>query len=155
MMCDGKVKGMDAAEAVIVSKLGAVRQELAEKEAAERAYLEEEDRRGAALSDLVEDMPLDLEETLEEREHIDQFFRNREEISTLQVQVRLLEELKASLEQQRTEDQKDFLAIKDRDERSSKQNVRFTIAVSAISLIVGWLLSLVDSPVSVLHVLGH
>ena len=154
-MCDGKVKGMDAAEAVIVSKLGAVRQELAEKEAAERAYLEEEDRRGAALSDLVEDMPLDLEDTLEEREHIDQFFRNREEISTLQVQVRLLEELKASLEQQRTEDQKDFLAIKDRGKRSSKQNVGFTIAVSAISLIVGWLLSLVSSPAGVLHVLGR
>jgi hypothetical protein len=155
MMCDGKVKGMDAAEAVIVSKLGAVRQELAEKEAAERAYLEEEDKRGAALSDLVDDMPLDLEDMLEEREHIDQFFRNREEISTLQVQVRLLEELKASLEQQRTEDQKDFLAIKDRGKRSSKQNVRFTIAVSAISLIAGWLLSLVGSPVSVLHVLGR
>jgi hypothetical protein len=146
---------MDAAEAVIAGKLAAVRQELAEKEAAERAYLEEEDKRGAALSDLVEDTPLDLEETLEEKEHIDGFFRNRAQINTLQVQVRLLEELNASLDQQRTEYQKDLLAIKDRDKRSSKRNVWLTVTTSAILLIAGWLLSLVGSPASVLHVLGR
>lgn len=133
---------MDAAEAIIASKLEALRAELSEREERERRYQEERNGEGLFLEEF------DLERYEARR-------RDEDTLVGTRAQVRLLEELKATLHQQHAESKAHFLAIKDRDERSSKQNVWLTVASSAISLILGWLLSLVGSPASVLRVFGH
>ena len=124
---------MERAEAVIAGKLEALRKELAEKEEAERAY---EARRSTFGSTV-------------DVEHLQRAL----DIRNLEAQLRLLEELQATLNQQHAETKAYFIAAKDRDERSSKQNVWFSVALSAISIILGWLLSMLGSPAAVLHVL--
>jgi hypothetical protein len=72
-------------------------------------------------------------------------------IDTLRIQVALLEDLRAQLETQTTANQTSFRAIEARDKRSSKQGPWLTIISSAIFLILGWLLSLLGTPIGVLH----
>jgi ribosomal protein L16 Arg81 hydroxylase len=142
---------MDAAEAVIASKLDALRTELAEKVRDEEAYqkwFEEE----AAWEGVRAETPDDI---LAEHERREQHLRGLDEINALEAQVTLLEALQATLGQQHTEKRSAFLALKQRDERSSTQHVWLTLATAAISLIAGWLLSLVGSPSTVLHLFGH
>jgi hypothetical protein len=146
-----EVRGMDAAEAVIASKLDALRTELAEKVRDEEAYqkwFEEE----AAWEGVRAETPDDI---LAEHERREQHLRGLDEINALEAQVTLLEALQATLGQQHTEKRSAFLALKQRDERSSTQHVWLTLATAAISLIAGWLLSLVGSPSTVLHLFGH
>jgi len=78
-----------------------------------------------------------------------------DEIRPLRAQVQLLEQMKELLEEQHSETKTQFLAIEKRDEQSSKQSFRLTVVSSGTSLIAGWLLSLVGSPATVLHIFGH
>lgn len=84
------------------------------------------------------------------------------EISSLGAENAELEALKLQLEdiivkidREHSDSKANFLAIKDRDERSSRQNLWLSIAIALVSLILGWLLSLLGSPASVLRPLVH
>jgi hypothetical protein len=143
---------MESEQTVISAKLDALRNELEAKkleeqkaeEAAERRERKREAESGEGVLSLHERTP-PTKRQLERWAAID----------TLKTQVALLEELKAQMETQRTESEKRFLAIQDSTERSSKQGVWLTVGTSVITLILGWLLSLLGSPVSVLHAFGR
>lgn len=139
---------VESAETVVIAKLDELQRQLAEKEAkraradAEAMRRAEAEVQGGANSALAARMPSAAR------------VKRDREIGVLQIQVQLLEELKEKFEHQRTQMEADFTSIKERDERSSKQNFWLTIVSSAISLIVGWLLSLAGSP-SLLLSLAH
>ncbi len=69
-------------------------------------------------------------------------------------EIKALLEVKELLQNQHAETTANFLAIEKRDEHSSKQNLWLTLTTSAISLIVGWLLSLLGSPATLIHAFG-
>jgi hypothetical protein len=73
----------------------------------------------------------------------------------LQGQIDVLEQVKDMLAKQHAENQANFLDIKQRDDQSSRQSLWLTITTSVISIIIGWLLSLLSTPVGVLHALGR
>lgn len=75
-------------------------------------------------------------------------------LNELRIQIRLLKEIKGLMDEQHAETTAHFTAIEERDALSSKQGVRLTIISSAISPVIGWMLSLIGSPGSVLHVLS-
>ncbi len=77
------------------------------------------------------------------------------ELDILKQQVKALLEVKELLYQQHAENTANFLDIKQRDDHSSRQSVWLTVITSAISIIIGWLLSLLGTPSAVLHALGR
>ena len=162
---------MDAAEAVITHRLAALRQELGERIQAEHAYQEELAQHAYQREAAKRVQREEFERLLREGKYpavgmslagtgplaavSGGYFKRLLDIDRLEAQVNLLQELQKTLDEQRTEHRADVITATHRDERSSKQNVQFTVAVSAISLILGWLLSLVGTPASVLHLVGH
>jgi hypothetical protein len=136
---------MASEDTIITSKLDALRKELAEKEFENKQEDDEKEaeRERAGLEPgtyLAEEAPpSDLQ--------MDRWAA----IDTLRIQVALLEDLKAQVETQTTANQTSFRAIEARDKRSSKQGLWPTIISSAIFLILGWLLSLLGTPIGVLH----
>lgn len=70
-------------------------------------------------------------------------------------EIKALLEVKELLQKQHTETKANFLAIEKRDAHSSKQNLWLTFTSSAISLILGWLLSLLGSPATLVHAFGR
>jgi transcriptional regulator of heat shock response len=97
----------------------------------------EQDRFQRVFQSLLESVPADKQEDM------------------LQTQISLLEDMKAAIEANHTEISTEFVSIKDRDERASKQGVWLTVISSIISLTLGWLLSLLGTPSTVLHLFGH
>jgi hypothetical protein len=164
---------MDAAEAVMTGKLEALRKELAERIRAEQAYQEELAQHAYSREAAKRAQREEFERLLREGQYptigmsiagtgplasvSGGHFKRLLDIDRLEAQVKVLQELQQTLDDQRTEHREEVVTSTDRGERSSTRNLWLTlvIAVSAVSLIVGWLLSLVDSPTSVLHLLGH
>lgn len=139
---------MGSAEAIIASKLETLRAELAEKQRLKQDDLPPPPQ-GWAYSDGGDGGQRERDAYDERQRQFD------EEIASLANQVRLLEDIKGMLDKQQMTTQTHFLAIQDRDERSSRQNVWLTLISSAISLLIGWALSLLGSPAAVLHALGR
>lgn len=83
------------------------------------------------------------------------FEDNDERLFRLQSQIAVLQEVKELLKKQHAETKANFLAVEKRDEHSSKQNLWLTITTSAISIIIGWLLSLLGSPLTLVHTFGR
>lgn len=79
--------------------------------------------------------------------------RDRREVEEFRRQVDVLTEIKKTLESQHLNIKADFQDIKQRDEQSSKANIVLTLTSSGISLVLGWALSLVGSPATVMHLL--
>lgn len=73
----------------------------------------------------------------------------------LAAQIAALEEVKKLLTSQHAEVQASFLAMKRSDERSSRQNLWLTLTTSGISIVIGWLLSLLGSPATLVHAFGR
>jgi hypothetical protein len=73
----------------------------------------------------------------------------------LEAQIKALEQLQEMLAQQHVENRAQFVAIKERDERSSTQSIWLTVISSTISLILGWSLSLLGTPLSVWQSIFH
>lgn len=133
---------MQSAEDIISSKLETLRKEFVDTK---EAYARSErfvHRFGAEPS------PEEIEQERENR-------ARRYQLSELEPQIKLLEELKASLDHQHAENKAQFLAIEKRDTVSSKQSFWLTVVSSAVSLVAGWLLSLVGSPSAVLRIFAH
>lgn len=139
---------MESEESVIAARLKALRSELAVKEREDRESAE----RYAARARNA-DAPYDAQPHAPSFPPID--FERSEQMRTLRAQIALLEELKGQLEAQHSETKAHFLAIEKRDARSSSQGIWLTIISSAISLILGWLLSLLGSPATLVHALGR
>ena len=142
---------MDAAEAIIASKLDALRKELAEKVRDEEAYqqwFEEEAAWEGVRAESADDI-------LAEHERREQHLRGLDEVNALEAQVTLLEDLQATLAQRHTANRAPSSASTDRDERPAKQNPWLTITTFALLLLLGWLLALVSSPTTVLHAIGR
>jgi hypothetical protein len=165
------VAGMNAAEAVIASKLEALRQELGERIQAEQAY-QEELAQHAYQRELNKQAQRDeFERLLREGKYptgstsmagtgplasvSGGYFKRLLDIDRLEAQVKLLQEVKATLDQQRAENRAHFVALEAGDRRPAKQNLWLLIAASVTSLILGWLLSIVGSPTTVLHMFGR
>jgi hypothetical protein len=147
---------MASEDTIIAAKLNALEKELAKKELEERQ--DEEKREAQERADEEWDRQHEPGTYLAERgialptrKQLERHSR----IQTLKGQVQLLQELKAQIEEQRTESQAQFLAMKKTAERSSRQGFWLTIGSSAVSLVLGWLLSLLTSPVGVLHAFGR
>lgn len=150
-------------DAFIESTLRSAQEEIAAKEAVNRAEDDETSRRrndGGVRAEQFHFPTADEFERQEEREARDL------RIAELKAQVQLLAEIKgmmgeqhaettAMLVQQQTENKADFTAIKQRDDQSTRFSVLLTAGSSAVSLVAGWLLSLATSPTSVLHAFGH
>ncbi len=81
--------------------------------------------------------------------------RLERDIVYLKTQVQMLKEIKDLVDKQQIETKAQFLAIEKRDTVSSKQSFWLTVVSSTISLIAGWLLSLVGSPATVLRIFAH
>jgi hypothetical protein len=163
---------MDAAEAVITSKLEALRQELGERIQAEQAYQEELAQQAYSREAAKRAQREEFERLLREGQYpavgmsiagtgplaavSGGYFKRLLDIDRLEAQVKLLQALQQTLDEQRAEKREGAVTSTGREERSSKQSVRFTIiATSALSLVLGWLLSLVGTPTSLLHLFGH
>lgn len=63
-----------------------------------------------------------------------------------------LERINKTLEEHKSETIAEFRTIEERDGLSSRQSFWLTVISSAVSLILGWLLSLVGNPASVLRI---
>ena len=134
---------MESIEALITSKLESARQELAEKE--ERKRKEEERERDELELGVLHSVGAGFAE----RERL------ATEIRNLNSRVQVLEEIKDVLDKQHAETKAQFVAIEKRDVQSTKQNFWLSVVSSAVSRIVGWLLSLVGSPATILHIFAH
>jgi hypothetical protein len=164
---------MDTADAVIARTLEALRQELGERIRTEQTYQEELAQHAYQREAAKRAQREEFERLLREGKYpaVDMslsgtgplaavsggYFKRLLDIDRLEAQVKVLQELQETLDEQRTEKREGVDVSTDGDEHSSKQSVRLTvIATSAVSLIVGWLLSLVvGTPTTILHVLGH
>ncbi len=143
---------MDNSLLIVDSILEARRNELIKLDADEAAEAEEwaaNHEPGLRLSEASSDS--DNESYYESLEDDDPDLRRYR----IRAEMAVLEQVKEMLTKQHAENTAHFMAIKQRDDSSSRQNLWLTISTSFISIIVGWLLSLLSSPVSVLHALGR
>jgi hypothetical protein len=141
-----EVGQMASAEAVVVGKLESLRWELDQKLRAEQAHQEIE----AAARKRDGIVPLAAVGALEPP---DPHTQRLLDISELMIQVKLLEQLQATLDRHRTENRAHVVASKDRDEHSSKQHRWLTVTSSLVSFVLGWLLSASGNPAAILHAL--
>lgn len=141
---------MESAETLIASKLESARKELAETEErrrrAEKSLRERSERRRQTPDALRAGVV---------GGGYDEVNRLTEDIRDLTSRVQVLAEIKGLLASQHAETKAQFVAIEQRDRSSSKQGFWLTVASSAVSLIIGWLLSLVGSPATMLHLFAH
>lgn len=156
---------MESEETVIINKLDVLQRELAERECKQQKA--EERRKRSAGTQLRErggratghTVPSTTEDETGEVQRavrrVEAQNRRQSRVDTLKVQIALLEELKVQVEAQRTESHAQFLAIKGTTMRSSRQGFWLTIGSSAISIVLGWLLSLLSTPLGVLHAFGR
>ena len=158
---------MDAAEAVITGKLKTLRRELGEKIRAEQAYQEERAERRHQREVVRQAEWEEFERQLREGQYPTRsmpmaetgpltslssgYFKRLLDIDRLEAQVKLLQELQKTLDEQHGEKREPIVAVNDQDDRSFKQNFWPTFTTSAISLLLGWLLSLLGTPATVLH----
>ena len=142
---------------IITAKLDALRSELAEKFREEREAARAEAPAEMGSDSIGGDSVLGKYSVREGMpfETSEQQFARMQAIDTLHSQIALLKELKAQLDAQNSDTNAHFLAIEKRDMRSPRQGIWLTIVSSIITLILGWLLSLLGSPVAVLHALGR
>jgi ElaB/YqjD/DUF883 family membrane-anchored ribosome-binding protein len=99
--------------------------------------------------------PAYAENAMPTGEHVAQHEARVGDIQALEAQLQVLEELRATLHQQQSKNRAHVAAIRGRDERSSKQRPWLTVITSVAYLILGWLLSMLDSPAAVLHALAR
>jgi hypothetical protein len=140
---------MASAEAIITAKLDVLQRELAAKELEDRK--EEDEKEAEREREGLEPGTYLAEEAPPSDLQLDRWAA----IDTLRIQVALLEDLQAQVEAQATANQASFQGIEARDKRSSRQGFWLTVITSAVSLVLGWLLSLLSTPVGVLHAFGH
>lgn len=152
---------MNDAVAVLDSALEARRNELAQIEADEAdeiaATLEDvrpgttvQEQTGGTVGQSYDGGTFadDMDEFLEDDAPVVRKYR-------LAAQIAALEEVKKLLTSQHSEVQASFLAMKRNDERSSRQNLWLTLTTSGISIVIGWLLSLLSSPEALVHAFGR
>lgn len=130
---------MESAETFIVSQLDAQRSRLVQAE--------EELQR---LSDAARHLQEGAHGTSS-----DATWTVQTEITSLQGQVRLLEQLKERLDRQNIEAPARFDPMTTSDASLSKRALWLVIISSTVSFILGWLLSLLSSPEAFMHVFSQ
>lgn len=144
---------MEKAESIIDRKLHAVRQEIAEAEQALQDYDDQQEakRREEDAYEKAHGPSFHADTSLLDWAERAELTRK---IEQLQIQMRTVEEIKALIQQQHMETRAQFSTIEKRDHVSARQNIWLSIATSTATLIIGWLLSLVATPATILHVIG-
>lgn len=161
---------MASEEIVIATKLDELQKEIAEKERKHQEYVERRQRergtqvaeRGGRATSLHEhrappltDTEVRLAEAQKTIRRLKRQNQTKSQMETWKIQVALLEELKAQVVAQRTESHTQFTTMQDTTKQSSRQGFWLTIGTSSVSLVLGWLLSLLSTPAGVLHAFGR
>jgi hypothetical protein len=77
------------------------------------------------------------------------------QINHLQEDLASLSQLSDMLRRYYEQTQAEFRAIEARDNQTERQQIKLTIVSSTISLLIGWLLSLIGTPTTLYQILSH
>jgi hypothetical protein len=77
------------------------------------------------------------------------------DIEELRTELRVLETKNARIAFYHRQNKMQFAAIEQRDNAASRQNLWLSLGTSTLTLIIGWLLSLLATPAAVLQMIGR